>query len=209
MLALAAAPLVACDDASGPEAGEARVYMAQSASSNLMPGTAASMVSAMLGPISISAVDSINVQLLSIDALSSSDSVGGATLSLSGEGARSINLLELPSLAMDSVLLASAELPAGLYSNIRLRFESATITLNDTVTVGNAEYLPGTYELTIPSGLSSGIKVQGASFTVAEDDETSITLAFDPAATVGTLIATGANKLMMSPVLHARTHIDD
>ena len=114
----------------------------------------------------------------------------------------------LPALQTDSLLIGRDELPNGTYDNIRLRFDSATITLNQTVEVGNVTYEAGTYPLTIPSGLSSGIKVQGASITIDdEDDVASFNLTFDPVTSVGTIVATGANKLMMTPVLHARARV--
>jgi hypothetical protein len=162
-----------------------------------------------MGSVPLSAIDSINVTLTSIEAINANDSTGFVSIPLQGTGTHSVNLLKLGTLGSDSTMLARGELTAGTYNNIRLRFDTATITLNQTVLVGNVTYAAGTYSLTVPSGLSSGIKVQGASFTVSEDATTSVTLSFDPATTAGTIVATGSNKLMMSPVMHVRTHVDD
>jgi hypothetical protein len=204
---LFAAIAAGCSDTSGPD-GEARVYMSRSA--GLQAAQAAVIDgSTAFGTIPLSAVDSINVVLTSIQAVNVSDSAGGVTINLTGEGTKSINLLKLSTLGSDSTLLARGDLPAGTYNNVRLRFSSATIKLNQSVTVGQATYPAGTYELTVPSGLSSGIKLQGTSFTIGNDASTSITLTFDPSATVGTIVATGSNKLMMSPVIHVRTNVDD
>jgi hypothetical protein len=206
VVALLAAAAAGCDDTSGPESGDVRVFMNQS------QATAAStndgMAGLVFGTIPLTAVDSINVVLTSIEAVNASDSSGGVTISLQGAGTTSLNLMKLPLLA-DSTLLARGTLPAGTYNNIRLRFSSATIRLNEEVTVGQAVYPAGTYDLTVPSGLSSGIKVQGASFTISDDASTSVTLTFDATTSVGTIVATGADKLMMSPVIHIRTHIED
>jgi hypothetical protein len=197
----------ACSDSSGPD-GEARVYMSSTtASANLVASASSSSESE--GSIPLTAVDSINIVLTSIQAVSTSDSAGGVTLSLQGDGTKVLNLMDLSALGSDSTLVARGDLPAGTYNNVRLRFSSATITLNQDVIVGTSSYPAGTYDLTVPSGLSSGIKVQGSSFTVADDASTSITLSFDETATVGTIVATGANKLMMSPVVHVRTHTSD
>lgn len=204
VLTAAATILAACSDSSGPN-GEARVYIARSAS---VTATQIEPAAQSMGSIPVSAVDSINIVLTSIEAINTSDTAGGRSIALTGVGTHSINLMKLSSLATDSTLLARGELTAGTYNNVRLRFSSATIRLNTAVSVGNVNYPAGTYDLTIPSGLSSGIKVQGASFTVADDASTSITLTFDPATTVGTIVATGSNKLMMSPVLHVRARTD-
>ncbi|MEO5510048.1 MAG: DUF4382 domain-containing protein [Longimicrobiales bacterium] len=203
---LFAAVAAGCGDTSGPGTGDVRVYM-NKASVTSAQTSGYSMAALMLGTIPITAVDSINVVLTSIEAVNVSDSSGGVSISLQGAGTTSLNLMRLA--LSDSTLLARGTLPAGTYNNIRLRFSSASIRLNQQVTVGQAVYPAGTYDLTVPSGLSSGIKVQGASFTIANDASTSVTLTFDPTTTVGTIVATGSNKLMMSPVLHVRTHVGD
>lgn len=203
-LALAAGAFSACSDSSGPQ-GEARVYMTKSAATS----ADANFISSEMGAVPLSAVDSINIVLTSIQAVSTSDSAGGVTINLSGSGTRNINLLKLSTLGSDSTLLARGDLAPGTYNSVRLRFSSATITLKQAVTVGTASFAPGTYDLTVPSGLQSGIKIAGGSFTVADNASTSITLSFDPSATVGTIVATGSNKLMMSPVINVRTHVED
>lgn len=201
-IACAAATLAACSDSSGPGNGDARVYITSTAA---VAGQTAP--TAFMGSVPLSAVDSINITLTSIQATNANDSSGAVTISLQGAGARSINLFKLSTLGTDSTLIGRSTLPAGTYDGIRLRFSAATISLKQTVVVGQVTFVPGTYDLTIPSGLSSGIKVQGGTFTVSADASTSATLSFDPATTVGTIVATGSNKLMMSPVLHVRTTV--
>ncbi|HEX6693604.1 MAG TPA: DUF4382 domain-containing protein [Longimicrobiales bacterium] len=203
-LALATSVFAACDDASGPDGADVRMFMSRSDD-----GLAVIAAGSTAGAIPLSIVDSINIRLTSIQAFSSSDSSDVTPIDLTAEGARMVNLLDLPVLATDSTLIGRDEVPVGTYNNIRLRFDSATITLNQAVMVGNVNYQPGTYQLTIPSGLSSGIKVQGATVVVDDiDDVVSFNLTFDPTTSVGTIVATGANKLMMSPVIHARANVN-
>jgi hypothetical protein len=202
-LALATSVLAACDDASGPDGADVRMYMSRTSDAG---GAIAAGSSAAI-PLGI--VDSINIRLTSIQAFNSNDSSDVTRIDLTAEGSRMVNLLDLPSLATDSTLIGRDEVPIGTYNNIRLRFDSATITLNQAVMVGNINYQPGTYPLTIPSGLSSGIKVQGATIVIDDDDDVaSFNLTFDPTTSVGTIVATGANKLMMSPVFHVRANVN-
>jgi hypothetical protein len=203
VLALAAGVLAACEDSS--DRGDVSVFMSR----GTVAAAAVELSGSVAGSIPLTSVDSINVRLTAIEAFPTNDSTDIASIDLTTQGARVFNLLNLPALATDSVLIGRDGIAVGTYNNIRLRFDSATITLNQPVTVGNVTYPAGTHELTIPSGLSSGIKVQGATLTITDDAVASINLAFDPTTTVGNIVATGANKLMMSPVIHARVNVND
>ena len=118
-----------------------------------------------------------------------------------------IDLLALPSEDDGGLLLALGELPVGTYHNVRIFFSAATITLDETVTIGNRTIEAGTHELRIPSGAQTGIKIPSASFTVVESDTEEVTLIFDGTASVQTIVAAGPPQetiLQMSPVLTAR-----
>ena len=203
-LALAVGVFAACEDSSGPDGAEVRMFMGRDNA-----GAGVEAAGAVAGSVPLGIVDSINIRLTSIQVFHTSDSTDATSVNLTAQGSQMVNLLNLPTVATDSVLLGIGELPEGTYNTIRLRFDSATITLNEAVLVGNVNYQPGTYQLTIPSGLSSGIKVQGATLTInSEDDVASVNLTFDPLTTVGTIVATGSNKLMMNPVIRARTNVN-
>jgi hypothetical protein len=202
-LALATSVFAACDDASGPDGADISMYMSRTSDA------AGAIAAGSSAAIPLGIVDSINIRLTSIQAFNSNDSTDVTRIDLTTQGARMVNLLNLPAIETDSLLVGRDELPDGTYNNIRLRFDSATITLNQAVMVGNVNYQPGTYGLTIPSGLSSGIKVQGATIVIDDDDDVaSFNLTFDPTTSVGTIVATGANKLMMSPVFHVRANVN-
>lgn len=83
--------------------------------------------------------------------------------------------------------LADAAVPAGGYSQIRL-----TLAPGSTVTVDGV-----TYPLTVPSGLQSGIKVNGA-FDVPANGSLSLQLDFDAARSIN---QDGAGDWILSPVI--------
>ena len=87
------------------------------------------------------------------------------------EETQQYNLLELQN-GVDT-LLAQEEIPAGSYSQIRLKVTDASLVLEN-----GDEYTLGE-DFKIPSGQQSGLKVLLPNFTVASDTETELTLDFD------------------------------
>ena len=67
----------------------------------------------------------------------------------------------------ETFLLGSAEVPAGKYTQIRIKIDSAYIGVNDSL-----------FELTVPSGLKTGLKL-GPQFTINEGSTYSLILDFD------------------------------
>jgi Domain of unknown function (DUF4382) len=205
-IAMAAVPLAACDTNTGMTTpGHLNVYMAQSAGAGAVAG-ALSAADVADGSLSLSAVDSLVVVLNGIDVLPSSGNdqqdSGWVSLGLADD---TLDLLALPdSDAPATLTVASGTLPAGSYSMIRLRYSDAWIVLGQEVSAGGGTYGPGHYDLTVPSGDQTGIKVQVANLTVADGGTSSVTLFFDAANTTAHLVLTGNGRFMMSPVLHSR-----
>ena len=203
----------ACDS-TGPN-GDARMNVRLGAASGSQFSAVLLSDGAGAAPLSLSAIDSINLRITAIEALrtaSPGDSTTEqrVTLSLRDSALTMINLLDLPSTDSTAWLLARGDIPAGTYSGIRLRFDvaTATITLNDTVSVGQQTWLPGTYPLEVPSAQNNGIKVPMASIVIGSDSTANVVLKFDGNTTVHT-VATGSGKLKMSPVLHSTVRIEN
>ena len=212
MLAGAVLGTSACD-AFGPD-DDAMMNVRLSGSA----GAGAMLAASLLGdgsgaaPIAIEAVDSINMRITAIEAVRvvEGEEESWIRLELSDTGKAMIDLLDLPVAAENAWLLARGEIPAGTYSGVRIRFDvnTATITLNQEVTVGNQVYAAGTYPLTVPSGAQSGLKVPFATMTIGEDATADVSLTFDGTTSVHT-VATGSGKLILSPVLHSNVTIED
>ena len=200
----------ACDSTGPNDDARMNVSLGASSSSQLSAVLLAS--GADLAPLSLSAVDSINIRITAIEALrTDGDSTEQrVSLSLGDSALTMINLLDLPSTDSAAWLLARGDIPAGTYTGIRLRFDvaTATITLNDTVTVGQQTWLPGTYPLEVPSAQNNGIKVPMASIVIGSDSTANVVLKFDGNTTVHT-VATGSGVLKMSPVLHSTVRIEN
>lgn len=82
--------------------------------------------------------------------------------------------------------LGEAPLPAGHYTQLRLHILSAQATVGATTT-----------DVTIPSGLQSGLKLVHA-FTIEPDAITSLTLDFDA---TQSLVAQGAGQYLLQPTI--------
>ena len=221
LVVLAAAAVGACDSSTDLDSdAQARVFLTAdvAAGSNSQSSfTTDFLLQSGMGPISLDAVDSISITLTSVQAVRVSADENGeevgsgfVTLDLTGEGETRINLMQLAA-AADSILIARGEITPGTYSNVRLRYDaaSAQIALNQDITVGQQTYVAGVHDLVIPSGEQSGIKVQLAGFTVAEGDLADVLVTFDATTSVSNIVATGAGRVMMTPVLHARATIDE
>lgn len=121
-----------------------------------------------------------------------------------------VDLTDLPT-GDSGLTVAVGDLEAGEYQNVRLRFTDAELVISDTVTLGGGgkgkgnggeTFPPGTYDLFIPSGDQTGIKVPTAGFTLDEDTGGTVTLFADAGASIQNIEITGRGFLM-TPVLTA------
>jgi hypothetical protein len=192
----------------GPGGGQARVFLASSVTSS--PSILGSDFISEEGGLTLAAIDSLWVTITAVEAVKAGgDSAAGGWQSIqldSGSLSR-INLMALPTEGADSMRLARGELKAGTYDHIRLRIaDSATIVLKQDVSFGQSNMIvKGSYPVRIPSGQQTGLKIKTASFVVGEDSAKAVTLVFDGATSLGTVIVTGNGRLQMSPVLRSRT----
>ena len=114
-----------------------------------------------------------------------------------------LNLMTLPLVAEDAVVLPRGDLPLGDYQNLRLIVEDATITFASPVTVGPRTWTAGeAHPLRIPGPQATRIFVPTARFSIVDDDATVIDLVLNPGTSVQTIAAT-PNFVLMSPVLTA------
>lgn len=125
-------------------------------------------------PFPFELVEEANVTIEQVSIISGSvESEEDTTASEEGEitvltdETMQFNLLELRD-GVDT-LLVQQELEAGSYSQIRLKVSEASILLTN----GDE------YDLFVPSGAQSGIKVLLPNFTIESDAETELTLDFD------------------------------
>lgn len=215
--------LAACGDGTGPgDSAEMEVRLSSDAA--IAGGTVASVLggsAAGMGSIALDAVDSITITLTGIEAIRVTDGEESmVTLSLQGEGTGRIDLLDLPVQPAGeddlddegtTVRLARGDVPAGTYNGLRLRYdvETASISLNRDVTVGQHTFTAGTHTLVVPSGAQTGIKVPFQSLVIGDGTEGDVLLLFEAGTTVQNVVATGSGKLMMPPVLKARADTDE
>ena len=196
--------LAACGDGVGPEgSGELNVLLTASSPSAQAVLASASAYSGTAGEISLADVESIDVEVSGLQAILASESEedegAWVDLALSSSASTSIDLLALPS---NGLVIASDQVAAGNYSNLRIFFSSATISLANDVTVGTETFAAADnpHELFIPSGEQTGIKIPLFGVEVGAGAEADVAVAFDEQASVQTVAATGTG-LLMSPVL--------
>lgn len=123
---------------------------------------------------------------------------GGSWISIDlPEGGVTVNLIGL-----SPQEIGSADVPGGSYNQVRLFFNASTIVFAEDVSVGGGDpYVAGTsYELQIPSGASSGIKVQTGMFDVPEGGTETVGLVIDLANSVKNVTA-NQNRVSMTPVI--------
>lgn len=92
-----------------------------------------------------------------------------------------------------SALLADGQLPAGHYTQIRLRLGDGNSVVVDSVA----------HDLEVPSGAQSGLKLNHE-FTIEGGELTEITLDFDAERSVH---QTGNGRYMLRPVIRAMAHV--
>lgn len=209
--------MLGCDTGTDPgRGGEAEVLLArgsvtaQSLASALVSEEASLFSALATGPVALDNVASITLDITRVDALPAQADTASETawISLEVTAGGQINLLALPAADEGGLTLARGELPAGTYSNVRLFVENPTITLRDAVRVGQQTYpADQPIPLFIPSGAQTGLKTS-ISFTVADGEAPDVKLIFDAGASVNRIIATGAGRLILPPVLGARTEND-
>jgi hypothetical protein len=201
-------PALACDGPSSTADVNVRFAVATTGAG----GTLASLLgeeAGALAQVPLSAIDSINVTIMGVDAIRNEGEEGYVYLALADGAEGRIDLLELP---VDNggdgagIQLASGSVPAGTYTGIRLRYDvaSAAITLNAPVTVGQETFPAGRYTLEVPSGAQTGIKVPFANLELDGGETGEVVLTFDAGTTIQHVTATGSGKLLLVPVLQAR-----
>lgn len=212
--------------------GEATVVLSRAGSSASFSAALAGAsqdIASALGNVPLSSVESIEVAVTRVDVLlmegadsaaadtTATDTAADTTAADStSEGGKSrwyslelaeASAIDLISLATDTtggIALASGELPAGKYGNVRLFFSGATITFKEAVRVGNATYEAGVaHDLFIPSGSQTGIKIPKARFEVGSGEAETVNVLFDASASVRNIVARGPNGILMTPVLGA------
>lgn len=205
LLTGAALALSACDGGTGP-GGDNQVLLQRGS-----VGSTASVTGALLGPelasqLPLGAVQSIQVTVTGVRVLPAArnpdDDAAWVALSVPSGGTVQVDLLQLPTTG--GVTIAAGDLDeTATFSGLRIFFEEpARITLDETVTVGARTLQPGTYDLFIPSGAQTGIKVLSG-FTVSRSGE-NVAVVFDSDASVQSITATGQGRLIMAPVLGVR-----
>jgi len=125
--------------------------------------------------------DTTDVDTTDVD---EADDGGGGWIVLEGDPA-TFDLMTLQN--GQFVTIGSAVVPAGHYTEIRLKLGSGSNVVVDGVT----------HSLTVPSGMSSGYKLKG-SFDVPSGGVVDIALDFDAARSV---FQTGAGQYMLKPVV--------
>jgi hypothetical protein len=98
--------------------------------------------------------------------------------------------------------IASDAVPGGTYNKLRLFFSASTITFSEDVTVGGGlTYEADTvYDLEIPSGANTGIKVQTGFFDLSNGETETVDVVVDLANSVKNVTA-NQNRVMMTPVI--------
>ncbi|CAN5669754.1 hypothetical protein BH23GEM6_BH23GEM6_26110 [soil metagenome] len=201
--------VTACENSAGP-GGETTILMSRSASTSLSSEALFSFTGdASLASVPLSSVASIEVVISRVDALPANldENSEAAWVSLDVSGGGSLDLMKL---SEAGVVLARGDLDAGDYRSVRLMVSSATITFNQSVTVGgspNARTYAAdvAHTLTIPSAAQTGIKVPTAGFSVSETTGDEVTVVFDASASVQSIQALPTG-VQMSPVLTARSN---
>ena len=115
-----------------------------------------------------------------------------------------VDLTDLPD-DSTGIEVAAGDLEAGTYRGLRLRFSGAELVLADSARLGGGDgetYGPGTYDLFVPSGAQTGIKLPSVRFTMTADGSETTTVLADTDASIQNINITGRGFLM-TPVLKA------
>jgi uncharacterized protein DUF4382 len=130
------------------------------------------------------AVQAVNLDIVQVAVhRTESDSVSG--WEVLRQDSMTVELLSLRNGTLAA--LANAQVPAGTYDQVRLLLGAGSTVVVDGVT----------YPLTVPSGMTSGVKIVGP-FTVPDNGVIELALDFDAAHSVH---QTGAGTWIMTPVV--------
>lgn len=226
LLLTLALPLAACEGLTDPSAGGQTTVVLRrgaTASAALSPSYSAAVSealgAALAGPVGLGDVQSIEISVTQVQALPvTADSVAADTASegrggwrtLDVSAASKINLLALPTAAESGLTLARGELAPGVYRNLRILYDTATITFAKDVTAGGGPAAK-TYKAGEPYRLEIGggkIKIPTGGFTVGAEAGETVVVTFDAAASVRKVIVT-PNAVRMTPVLTGAKKGDD
>lgn len=200
--------LVACGDGVGPAGtGQMSVTLQESGGSSAIMAsvspTEASASEAQSNSVDLAAVSSVEITLERVEVLPTGrpETEGSAWVSLEVDG--SVNPVDLMDLgASGPITISSGSVPAGTYTMVRLYFSDATITTNQEIELeGGGTVAAGTYDLSIPSGMETGIKIVLAGFTVTEGEDETLSLEIDSEASIQTVVYNEDEGFIMNSVL--------
>lgn len=200
--------LVACGDGVGPAGtGQMSVTLEESGGSSAimasMSPTEASASEAQSNSIDLAAVSSVEITLERVEVLPTGrpETEGSAWASLEVDG--SVNPVDLMDLAASGpITISSGSVPAGTYTMVRLYFSDATITTNQEIELeGGGTVAAGTYDLFIPSGMETGVKIVLVGFTVLEGEDETLSLEIDSEASIQTVVYNEDEGFIMNSVL--------
>lgn len=182
-----------CQDTTGSRLVPVQVSLARA---DIAPNVALAPQDVTSGVVDPNNVATLTATLDSVQ-LQTSGSQGWQTVKPSS--ALPIDLLDLPgiSAALD---LGTVVLETGA-CQARLFLTSPKISFVEPVVVGQASFDAATeYDVRIPSGPQTGLKADGS--CDVPTGGTTVTLALDANATVGTIAITGSASILLSPVIH-------
>lgn len=112
-----------------------------------------------------------------------------------------IDLVNLPTESEDGIVIASGDVAAGDYWNVRFFLEDVTIWFNRQIQLGQAfTYQPDTeYGVMVPSGDQTGLKTD-AEFSIPEGGG-EVSIVFDASASLANVTGTGTGMVILAPVL--------
>jgi hypothetical protein len=213
---LAVAALGACADGTGGnDRADVRVLMSRSASASASASLLANASFAgnvAAERVALSALDSLNVTITSVEALpvatsdtAAADSAGegkGGWVTLTLPTPLNLNLLSLPADSVTGGLqLVRGDLLPGSYRRVRLVVSGGSVVFKQATTVGQATFAAGQR---VPLEVPSGKIKTAANFTVGADSVSAVRLVFDPNATVRDVTVTGSGRVKINPVLRAK-----
>lgn len=198
----AAFALAACGDGTGPNGtGQMSVSLQESGTGSSAVMASVSSSESSSSAISLSSVSSVDIKLDRVEALPAArPDEEGAWVSLEVDGDVYVDLMDLG--ANGPITLADGTVPAGRYTNVRLYFSEASITTSEEITLeGGGTVAAGTYDLFIPSGMETGVKVVLGSVTVLEDETETVVLEIDTEASVQSVVYNEPEGFIMNSVL--------
>lgn len=196
--------LGACSDSTGP-AGTGHMSV------TLQGAGGSSSIFASVAPqydehtsenvVPLEAVASVEITVNRVDALPSGESEEGeggwVSLVVDPEV-----VVDLTDLGATPLTLAQGDVPAGSYSNLRLFFSEASVTLDEPYEHSSGQVVePGTHDLFIPSGMQTGVKIPLFGFEIEEGGSGTVELELDSEASIQTLVYAPGRGFIMSPVL--------